>query len=128
MRSQTATKTKLQQLASVLFLFFTALTVSAADYSGTYKGDLAISSGKVENKLVMKIDGNKLTGTLTNQFGELPLQNGNADGQDFFFYVIVKDEGDDFRMVYRGHIFEDEIQFKVEAGERQIDLVVKKVS
>ena len=111
-----------------ILLFFVALTGWAADYSGTYKGDLTLSTGRVENKLVLKMKGNNLTGTLTNQYGELPIQNGSVDGQDLFFVVVVKDEGEDFRMVYRGHIFEDEIQFRVEAGERQIDLVVKKAS
>src|SRR5947209_5151883 len=113
---------------AVFILLLIAFTVSAADYSGTYKGDLVVSNGKVENTLVLKMKGTALTGTLTNQYGELPIQGGAVDGQDFYFYVIVKDEGEDFRMVYRGHIFEDEIQFRVEAGERQIDLVVKKSS
>ena len=44
----------------------------AADYSGTYKGDVDSSSGKVENTLVLKMSGSELTGTLTNQFGVLP--------------------------------------------------------
>ena len=109
------------------FLLCAALAL-AADYSGTYKGDVASSSGKVENKLVLKTTGSEITGTLTNQFGVLPLTEGHLDGQDLFFVVIVKDEGDPFRMVYRGHIFGDEIQFKIEAGERQIDLVAKKTS
>ena len=112
----------------VAVLLFTALAALAADYSGTYKGDVQSSSGRVENTLVLKMDGDKLTGTLTNQFGVLPLQNGHVDGQDLFFIVIVKEEGDPFRMVYRGHVFTDEIQFKIEAGERQIDLVAKKVN
>lgn len=98
------------------------------DYSGVYTGDVVTSSGRVENKLVLNMKGAALTGTLTNQYGTLPLQHGAVDGQDFFFVVVVKDEGEDFRMVYRGHIFQDEIQFRVEAGERQIDLVVKKKS
>jgi hypothetical protein len=101
-------------------------TILAADYSGTYTGVYQGSSGKVENTLVLKMKGNTLTGTLKNQYGVLPIQKGAVDGQDFFFVVVVKDEGEDFRMVYRGHIFQDEIQFRVEAGERQIDLVVKK--
>ena len=112
----------------VAVLLLTALAALAADYSGTYKGDVQSSSGRVENTLVLKMDGDKLTGTLTNQFGVLPLQNGHVDGQDLFFVVIVKEEGDPFRMVYRGHVFTDEIQFKIEAGERQIDLVAKKVN
>ena len=112
----------------VAAVLLTALAALAADYSGTYKGDVQSSSGRVENTLVLKMDGNKLTGTLSNQFGVLPLQNGHVDGQDLFFVVIVKEEGDPFRMVYRGHIFSDEIQFKIEAGERQIDLVAKKIN
>ena len=112
----------------VAVLLFAVLAALAADYSGTYKGDVQSSSGRVENTLVLKMNGSNLTGTLTNQFGVLPLQNGHVDGQDLFFVVIVKEEGDPFRMVYRGHVFTDEIQFKIEAGERQIDLVAKKVN
>jgi hypothetical protein len=108
-------------------LLLWAIAAFAADYSGTYKGDVASSSGKVENTLVLKMSGSDLAGTLTNQFGVLPLQNGHVDGQDLFFVVMVKEEGDPFRMVYRGHIYVDEIQFKIQAGERQIDLVAKKV-
>ncbi len=105
---------------------FWIVSAFAADYSGTYLGDVITSNGKVENKLVLKMKSDALTGTLTNQYGSLPIEHGAVDGQDLFFVVVVKDEGEDFRMVYRGHIFADEIQFRVEAGERQIDLVVKK--
>jgi hypothetical protein len=115
-------------LSAACVFAFCSLVAFAADYSGTYTGDYAGSSGKVENKLVLKMEGSALTGTLTNQYGTLPIRNGAVDGQDLFFVVVVKDEGEDFRMVYRGHIFQDEIQFRVEAGERQIDLVVKKQS
>jgi hypothetical protein len=123
------------RLVNVAFLLFIGLPVVTfgwqrgfrADYSGTYVGELNTTSGPVANKLVLKMSGTSLKGTLKNQYGELPIKDGSVDGQDFFFYVVVKEEGDDFRMVYRGHIFQDEIQFKIEAGERQIDLVVKKV-
>lgn len=110
----------------VLAGFVFSLALLAADYSGTYTGVYLASNGKVENTLVLKMKGSSLTGTLKNQYGTLPIQNGAVDGEDLFFVVVVKDEGEDFRMVYRGHIFADEIQFRVEAGERQIDLVVKK--
>ncbi len=115
-------------MRTVLLLFTTAAMLLAADYSGTYKGEAEVSGGKVQNTLVMKIKAGVVSGTLTNQFGTLSLQDGALEGQDFFFFVVVKDEGEDFRMVYRGHIFEDEIQFRIEAGERQIDLIVKKAA
>lgn len=110
------------------FLILSISSILAADHSGVYKGDLDTTSGKVENVLTLLAEGEKLTGTLKNQFGELPLQGGVVEGDDFFFYVIVKEEDDDFKMTYRGHIFQDEIQFRVEAGERQLLLVVKKDS
>lgn len=115
-------------MRTVLLYLISAAALFGADYSGTYKGEAEVSGGKVQNTLVMKIKSGAVSGTLTNQFGTLALQDGALDGQDFFFFVVVKDEGEDFRMVYRGHIFEDEIQFRIEAGERQLDLIVKKAA
>ena len=92
------------------------LLLMAADYSGTYHAELLTTSGKEKNTLVLKTSGSKLTGTLTNQMGTFPLQNGS----------VVKDEGDDLKMTYRGHVFGNEITFKIEAGERLIEMVAAK--
>ena len=100
----------------------------AADYSGTYKAQVQTSSGKVENILVLKETGTSLTGTLNNQMGKFPILNGNVEGEDIFFNVIVKDDGEDFKMTYRGHDFGGEITFRLEAGERVIEMIAKKVT
>jgi len=106
-----------------------ALAQRGGDPSGVYKGEMATSTGKVENTLVLKIEGHKVTGTLTNQYGVLPLIDGAMDQDDLFFVVVVNDEGHDFRMVYRGHIFlNNEFQFRIEAGERRLDFIARKVS
>lgn len=97
-----------------------------ADYSGTYRAEVLTTSGKAKNTLVLKSTGKDLTGTITNQMGTFPLQNGAVDGEDIFFNVVVKDEGDDFKMTYRGHVFGNEITFKIEAGERIIEMVATK--
>lgn len=112
-----------------LFCALPAFAQRGGDHSGTYKGEVATSSGKVENTLVIKQDAKgKVTGTLTNQYGTLPLIDGAMDQDDVFFVVVVNDEGHDFRMVYRGRIFDNEFQFKVEAGERRIDWIAGKVA
>ena len=105
-----------------------ALAQRGGDPSGVYKGEMATSTGKVENTLVLKVEGHKVTGTLTNQYGVLPLIDGAMDQDDLFFVVVVNDEGHDFRMVYRGRIFDSEFQFKVEAGERRLDWIAGKVA
>ena len=114
---------------AALFCVSTAFAQRGGDHSGVYKGEVATSSGKVENTLVIKQDSKgKVTGTLTNQYGTLPLIDGAMDQDDLFFVVVVNDEGHDFRMVYRGRIFDNEFQFKVEAGERRIDWIAGKVA
>jgi hypothetical protein len=99
----------------------------AVDFTGTYKGDLSGTGSKTENTIVFKMKGTDLSGTLKNPTGVYPIENGSVDGQDVFFNVTIKVDGDDFRLTYRGHLFADEIQFRVEAGERVLDLVAKKV-
>ena len=111
-----------------LRLFCAWLPSAAGNYTGTYKAEVQTSSGKAENTLVLKMTGTTLTGTLTNQMGKFEIQNGAVDGDDIFFNVTVKDEGDDFKMTYRGHGFGDEITFRIEAGERIIEMVAKKVT
>jgi len=114
---------------AALFCVSTAFAQRGGDHSGVYKGEVATFSGKVENTLVIKQDSKgKVTGTLTNQYGTLPLIDGAMDQDDLFFVVVVNDEGHDFRMVYRGRIFDNEFQFKVEAGERRIDWIAAKVA
>jgi hypothetical protein len=105
-----------------------AFPILAVDFTGTYKGDLTGTGSKTATTIVFKSKGNDLTGTLKNPSGVYPIENGSVDGQDCFFNVTIKVDGEDFRLTYRGHIFADEIQFRVEAGERTLDLVAKKVS
>ena len=106
--------------------FSAAFSAHAADFSGTYRAEVLTTSGKAKNTIVIKVSGKELTGTITNQMGTFPLKNGSVDGDDLFFNVLVKDEGDDFKMTYRGHVFGGEITFKIEAGERLIEMVAKK--
>ena len=112
----------------VLSLAIPLLAQRGGDHSGTYVGEVATSSGKVTNTLVIKDVKGKVTGTLTNQYGTLPIVDGAMDLDDLFFVVVVDDDGHPFRMVYRGRIFDNEFQFRIDAGERRIDLIAKKIS
>ncbi len=102
-----------------------ALIAYGADLSGTYEGR---GQGNGDSKLVLSVKGTTATGTLKNQFGQFKIEDGSVDGQDVFFNIFIDRDGDHFKMTYRGHSFGDEIQFKIEAGERMLDLIVKKAS
>jgi hypothetical protein len=50
-----------------------AITVFAADLSGTWNTVVTTSAGNGTPTFVLKQDGEKLSGTYTNQFGSSPL-------------------------------------------------------
>ena len=58
-----------------------ALTVSAADVSGTWKGTAETPNGTIERTFVFKVDGDKLTGETTSQImGKSAVIDGKIDG------------------------------------------------
>ena len=97
------------------------------DLTGTWKAETDSAGGKSESTLVLKMDHDQLTGTLKTSFGEFPLQDGNVEGADVFFNVVIRRDAYELKTTYRGHVFGDEIQFRVEAGERMLLVLAKKV-
>ena len=59
-------------------------------------------------------------------YGEFPVENASMEGPDIFFNVVVKRDGYVLKTSYRGHFFNDEIQFRVEAGERNLLLIARR--
>ena len=72
--------------------------------------------------LLLKHQGSQLTGTLKTPYGEFPLQDGNVEATDVFFNVVIRRDAYELKTTYRGHLFSDEIQFRVEAGERMLQV------
>ena len=56
-----------------------ALSCLAADISGAWALSVDTPNGKIESTVDMKQDGEKLTGTLHNQFGDAPISGTVKD-------------------------------------------------
>jgi hypothetical protein len=111
-----------------MFALF-SLTLFAAGYNGAWKAQLQVHDSKSEILFTLRSDGDKLTGTMKNEMGEFPLQNGSVEGEDVFFTVNVDHGGVEVKTTFRGRMFgNDEIQFKVEAGDNQFDMIAQKIS
>jgi hypothetical protein len=94
------------------------------DFTGVWK--LESAESKAETLLDVKMDGETLTGKLKTPFGDFPIQDGHVSGMDLFFNVIVRRDEYELKTTYRGHLFDQEIQFSVEAGERMLQLIARK--
>ena len=89
----------------------------ATDFTGAWKLEGADTKAMV---LEFKQEGQKLSGKLKTPHGEFALQNGSVEGQDLFFNVVIERDEYKLKTSYRGHLFAEEIQFTIEAGERTL--------
>ncbi len=108
-----------------------ALTLSAADISGTWKGTAESPAGKIERTFVFKVDGNKLTGETTSDvMGKSTIDNGTVEGDTVNFDININAQGNDIKVHYTGKISNGDIQFHVEVPgqDYKIDYTAHRVS
>jgi hypothetical protein len=107
-----------------------ALTLSAADVSGTLKGTAQTQNGTVERTFIFKVDGDKLTGkTSSSMMGESPITDGKVDGDNISFTITVNFQGNELKLNYKGKVISNnEIKFTVDAAGETIEYTAKRTS
>ena len=106
-----------------------SMAALAADASGTWKASLETPNGTMENTFTLKVDGDKLTGTVTmGQFGEAPISEGKVDGDTVSFAVVREFNGNQFRINYKGKVSGDEMKLSGEVAgmDRTFEMTAKR--
>jgi hypothetical protein len=84
----------------------------AADISGKWVAQVQGQGGQTrETTFNFKVDGSKLTGTVSGMRGENPISDGTVTGDDISFTVALSFNGNDIKMNYKGKVSGDEIKF-----------------
>lgn len=85
---------RMRLLVCAAILTLTIIGVaSAADINGKWKGTLQAGDMMVEQNFTFKVDGGKITGTMSDQFiGEVKITEGALKGDDISFTVAAKAE------------------------------------
>jgi hypothetical protein len=115
-------------LSLFVVLVFTA---SAADVSGTWKAATETPNGTFETTFKFKADGDKLTGTTSNQFmPEAQIADGKIDGDNLSFTVTANFQGNEFKLNYKGKVAGDEIKLTVEipGRDRTFEMTAKRTT
>jgi hypothetical protein len=103
-------------------VFAAVLTVSAKsrsvvwDVSGNWKLTIETPNGPGSPSLVLKQEGEKLTGTYKGRFGESPLE-GMVKDKEIKFTVKVNAQGQELLIEYSGTVEGDTMKGKVKFGE-----------
>ena len=101
---------------SVLSIIAAAQTARAADDpSGTWKWQFMFNNQTIDASLKLKLEGDKLTGTLTSPMGEVAIQDGQYMDGDLSFKVVGKgQDGTERTSKYSGKVSGDTWKAKVE--------------
>ncbi|HTS65306.1 MAG TPA: hypothetical protein VMH28_24965 [Candidatus Acidoferrales bacterium] len=111
--------------AIAMFVFLTA--AGAIDLNGKWKGDLKTPNGdNLEINFNFHVDGEKLTGTVANTYGEEQITDGTVKGDAIAFVILAG--GGQFRITYKGAVSGEDLKFHVIIGDMgEGDLVARRV-
>lgn len=97
-------------VASVLL--FSALSVWAADVAGKWVAQVQGRNGQTrETTFVFKVDGEKLTGTVSAGRRENPITDGKVTGDEISFSTMATAQGSEVKVNFKGKVSGDEIKF-----------------
>ena len=84
----------------------------AADVTGKWTAAVPGRQGAtVETTFTFKVEGDKLTGNITNPQGDMAIADGKVSGDDISFSVTREVQGNSFKIVYKGKVSGEEIKF-----------------
>jgi hypothetical protein len=111
-------------VSSALLCCFIALVMVIADLNGKWTGTIKTPDGQdLPVTYNFKVDGNKLTGTAESPAGQVTVDNGTIDGNDFKFKVTV--DGNDYPHI--GKLYEDSCGLDIDFAGTKVHTTLKRV-
>lgn len=104
-------KTRIVALSACLLLALVT-AVWAADVNGKWTAEVPGRQGATQTTTFnFKVDGAKLTGTVSGRQGDTEISEGKVSGDDISFVVVREFNGNTIKMAYKGKVAGDEIKF-----------------
>jgi len=95
------------------FLLAAVALAWAADINGKWVAQVPGRGGQTrETTFTFKVEGGKLTGSVTGMQGETPIADGTISGNNISFtQTFNPPQGDPIKVLYKGTVSGDEIKF-----------------
>jgi hypothetical protein len=98
-------------LLSVCFLFAAVSLAWAADVNGKWTAQVPGRNGQTrEQTFTFKVEGDKLTGTVSGMQGDTPISDGKISGDEISFTTKLSFNGNEVTLLYKGTVSGDEIK------------------
>ena len=83
----------------------------ASDLNGKWVAQVAGQNGQTrETTFNFKVEGSKLTGTVSGRQGDNPISDGSIKGDDVSFTVVANFNGNEIKLLYKGKVSGDELK------------------
>jgi hypothetical protein len=113
----------------VIALLVFAGSCFAADVDGKWAGTLSTPMGDVPVAFTLKADGAALSGTTSGpDGGEVKITNGKTDGNKISFSVSFDFGGMPLQLDYKGVVANGEIKFSIDVAGMTMEFSVKKAA
>ncbi len=106
-----------QFLVAPLVLTFVAvagLARAAENPTGNWKWEVKVNDQSIDIALKLKLDDDKLTGSINSPLGETAIQDGKYKDGDLSFTVLRERDGQKMTFKYTGKLSGDTIKGKTE--------------
>jgi hypothetical protein len=112
-------------IAIVMLACLTAADVT--DLNGKWKGDMKTPDGDMlEINFNFQVNGERLTGTVANSYGEEQITEGTVKGDAISFIILAG--GGQFKITYKGKVVGEDLKFNVTIGDMgEGELTAKRV-
>ncbi len=82
-----------------------ASTTFAADITGKWTAEVPGRGGQTRTtNFDFKVEGEKLTGTMSGMQGEMAISDGSVKGDDIAFVVVVNFNGNEMKLTHKGKL------------------------
>lgn len=116
-------------LVTAAAVIVTTMAALASDVSGKWTAQVPGREGQMrEQTFTFKVDGEKLTGTVSGMQGDIEIKDGTVKGDDIAFSVVRTFQGNEVTINYKGKVAGNEIKFtsQREGGDRTTEFVAKR--
>lgn len=97
-------------LFTVLIALFTVIASNAEGIAGKWKASFDSGQGAMELTFNFKVDGEKLTGTVSSEMGDMEITNGKVSGNEISFDVDAMGSS----ITHKGKLEDGVIKLKIE--------------
>jgi hypothetical protein len=105
-------------LLAVAMVGLLVVAASAASVDGKWKAETTGRDGQTRTtNFTFKVDGEKLTGTVSGRQGDTEISEGKISGDEISFIVVRNFQGEERKMQYKGKVAGDEIKFARKVGD-----------